>query len=60
MESTSAWNDASMMLPETPTVDQRSPVEEPNSTSTRVTASVPPWNTRTRKSSSSTSWINFW
>ena len=35
MELTSAWNDASMMLPEMPTVDQRSPVEEPNSTSTR-------------------------
>ena len=37
-----------MMLPETPTVDQRAPVASPNSISTRVTASVPPWKTRTR------------
>ena len=48
MASTSAWNEASMMLSETPTVDQRAPSASSNSTSTRVTASVPPWNTRTR------------
>ena len=36
-----------MMLAETPTVVQRSPRSSPNSISTRVTASEPPWKMRT-------------
>ena len=43
IESVSAWNEASMMLGETPIVHQRSPDASPHSISTRVTASEPPW-----------------
>ncbi len=46
--STSASKEASITLADTPTVDQRPPSPSAHSTSTRVTASVPPWNTRTR------------
>ena len=48
IESISAWNEASMMLGETPTVVQRSPVSSSLSISTRVTASVPALRIRTR------------
>src|SRR6266851_1716397 len=48
MESTSAWNEASMILGETPTVVQRSPDSSADSIKTRVTASVPPSRMRTR------------
>ena len=48
IESISAWNDASMMLDDTPTVVQRSPVSSSLSISTRVTASVPELRIRTR------------
>src|SRR4051794_2598564 len=48
MESISAWNEASMMLGETPTVVQRSPLSSWLSIRTRVTASVPPLRMRTR------------
>ena len=48
MESISASKLASMMLEETPTVNQRPPVALSRlSTSTRVTASVPPVRMRT-------------
>eukprot|EP01031_Cornospumella_fuschlensis_P015328 gene15328-18730_t len=42
MESSRAWNEASMMLGETPTVVQRAPVSSALSIKTRVMASVPP------------------
>ena len=48
IESISAWNEASMMFSDTPTVDQRSPVSSSLSINTRVTASVPPLRMRTR------------
>jgi hypothetical protein len=44
--------EASTMLAETPTVDQRRPCPSSLSMSTRVTASVPPWVMRTLKSTS--------
>lgn len=47
IESLSASNEASMMLGDTPTVNQRSPLPSPDSISTRVTASDPPWKMRT-------------
>lgn len=48
MESISASKEASMMLGETPTVVQRSPVSSVLSIKTRVMASVPPLRMRTR------------
>src|SRR5262249_60796346 len=48
MESIKAWKEASMMLGETPTVVQRSPLSSSLSISTRVTASVPALRMRTR------------
>src|SRR5579864_5665978 len=47
-ESISAWNEASMMFGDTPTVVQLSPASSSLSISTRVTASVPPLRIRTR------------
>src|SRR6185503_906572 len=48
IESIKAWNDASMILADTPTVVHRSPFSSSLSISTRVTASVPPLRIRTR------------
>ncbi len=48
IESTSAWNEASMMFGDTPTVVQLSPVSSFDSISTRVIAPVPPSRIRTR------------
>ena len=48
MESIKAWNEASMILADTPTVLQRSPCSSSLSISTRVTASVPELSMRTR------------
>ena len=47
MLSISAWNDASMMLSDTPTVHQRAPVASVDSIKTRVIAPVPPLRMRT-------------
>src|SRR5712671_756873 len=48
MESISAWNEASMILGDTPMVVQRSPLSSSLSISTRVTAPVPALRMRTR------------
>src|SRR6185312_4093763 len=60
IESISAWNDASMMFGETPTVVQRSPLSSWLSISTRVIASVPPSRIRTRKSDNDRPSMYFW
>jgi hypothetical protein len=48
IESISAWNEASMILGDTPIVVQRSPSSSSLSMRTRVTASVPALRMRTR------------
>src|SRR6266496_2902012 len=47
IESDSAWNEASTILGDTPTVNQRLPLPSRLSTRTRVVAPVPPLRMRT-------------